>query len=440
MLGVDRRSTRDGRNRVVGAISVSKPFDIPKRLVWNAYLKVKANRGAAGVDGQSLAEFAQDEKNNLYKLWNRLSSGSYFPPPVRAVDIPKAGGGTRSLGVPTVADRIAQTAVAMTLEPEVEQIFHPDSYGYRPGRSALDAVETCKQRCWRHPWVIDLDIQGFFDNVPHGPIIAAVEKHTNLSWVLLYVKRWLVAPVQQPDGTLVRREKGTPQGSSISPLLSNLFMHYAFDAWLVREYPVIRFERYGDDAVVHCASEKQANFVRDIIERRLLQFGLRLHPEKTRVVYCKQEGRERDFPVTDFTFLGYTFRPRAARLRDGRLKTGFLPAVSRTAMKSMARRIRSWRLGRWTELSFREIAAMINPVVVGWINYYGRFYKSRLIRFLEQQINPFLVKWARRKYKRYRRASRKARKRLAEIASAFPGMFAHWKHGALPTGSTMGAV
>ncbi|MEV8063495.1 group II intron reverse transcriptase/maturase [Streptomyces antimycoticus] len=420
--------------------SAGKSFDIPKRLVWNAYLKVKANRGAAGVDGQSLAEFEQDEKNNLYKLWNRLSSGSYFPPPVRAVDIPKAGGGTRSLGVPTVADRIAQTVVAMTLEPDAEQVFHQDSYGYRPRRSALEAVEKCKQRCWRHPWVIDLDIQGFFDNVPHGPIVAAVERHTDLSWVLLYVKRWLVAPVQQPNGTLVRREKGTPQGSSISPLLSNLFMHYAFDAWLAREYPAIRFERYGDDAVVHCASEKQANFVRDVIERRLLQFGLRLHPEKTRVVYCKQEGRERDFPITEFTFLGYTFCPRAARLRDGRLKTGFLPAVSKAAMKSMARAIRSWRLGRCTELSFREIAAMINPVVAGWINYYGRFYKSRLIRFLEQQINPFLVKWARRKYKRYRRASRKARRKLAEIASTFPGMFAHWKHGALPTGSTMGAV
>jgi RNA-directed DNA polymerase len=425
---------------VVETRPAGKPFDIPKRLVWNAYLKVKANRGAAGVDGQSLAEFEQDEKNNLYKLWNRLSSGSYFPPPVRAVDIPKAGGGTRILGVPTVADRVAQTAVAMTLEPDVEQVFHKDSYGYRPRRSALDAVETCKQRCWRHPWVIDLDIQGFFDNVPHGPIIAAVERHTDIPWALLYVKRWLVAPVQQPDGTLTRREKGTPQGSSISPLLSNLFMHYAFDAWLAREYPAIRFERYGDDAVVHCASEKQANFVRDVIERRLLQFGLRLHPEKTRVVYCKQEGRERKFPVTEFTFLGFTFRPRAARLRDGRLKTGFLPAVSKTAMKSMARAIRSWRLGRWTELSFQEIAAMINPVVAGWINYYGRFYKSRLIRFLEQQINPFLVKWARRKYKRFRRAPRKARRRLAEIASAFPGMFAHWKHGALPTGSTMGAV
>ncbi|MGP3991509.1 reverse transcriptase domain-containing protein [Streptomyces sp. 3N207] len=232
----------------MGGIGWSRQDQRASRLIfrngWSGTHKVKANRGAAGVDRQSLAEFEQDEKNNLYKLWNRLSSGSYFPPPVRAVDIPKAGGGTRSLGVPTVADRIAQTVVAMTLEPGVEQIFHQDSYGYRPRRSALDAVEMCKQRCWRHPWVIDLDIQGFFDNVPHGPIIAAVERHTNLPWVLLYVKRWLVAPVQQPDGALVRREKGTPQGSSISPLLSNLFMHYAFDAWLAREYPAIRFERY----------------------------------------------------------------------------------------------------------------------------------------------------------------------------------------------------
>jgi len=420
--------------------SAGKPFDIPKMLVWNAYQKVKANKGAAGVDGQSLVEFGQDEKNNLFKLWNRLSSGSYFPPPVKAVEIPKSGGGARILGVPTVADRIAQTAVAMVLEPDVERIFHQDSYGYRPKRSALDAVETCKQRCWRHPWVIDLDVQGFFDNVPHGPIVAAVEKHTDLPWVLLYVRRWLVAPIQQPDGTLVVREKGTPQGSAISPLLSNLFMHYAFDAWLARKYPAVRFERYCDDAVVHCVSEKQASFVRDVIEDRLLQFGLRLHPEKTRIVYCKQEGRGLEFPVTEFTFLGYTFRPRDARLRDGRLKTGFLPAVSKSAMKSMARVIRGWCLGRWTALSFHEIAAMINPIVAGWINYYGRFYKSRLIRFLEQQINPFLVKWARRKYKRFRRAAGKVRRKLAEIASVFPGMFAHWKHGALPTGSTMGAV
>jgi len=441
-LGLDQRSTRDGRSLVTETKPVGKPFDIPKTLVWKAYQKVKANKGAAGVDGQSLTEFERDEKNNLYKLWNRLCSGSYFPPPVKAVEIPKPGrtNAVRVLGVPTVADRIAQTVVAMTLEPEVESMFHPDSYGYRPGRSAVDAVGTCEQRCWRHAWVVDLDIQGFFDNVPHEPIVRAVERHTNLPWVLLYVKRWLVAPLQLPDGTLTARAKGTPQGSAISPLLSNLFMHYAFDAWLAREHPTIRFERYCDDAIVHCVSEKQAILVREVIDRRLSQFGLRLHPEKTRIVYCKQEGRPRAYPVTEFTFLAFTFRPREARLRDGRLKVGFLPAVSKDAMKSMARVIRSWRLGRWTALSFQEIAALINPVVAGWINYYGRFYKSRLMHFLEQRINPFLVKWARRKYKRFRRAPRKARRQLAAIASVYPGMFAHWKHGALPTGSTRGAV
>jgi group II intron reverse transcriptase/maturase len=420
--------------------SVNKPFDIPKMLVWNAYQRVKANKGAAGVDGQSLAEFEQDEKDNLYKLWNRLSSGSYFPPPVRAVEIPKHGGGVRTLGVPTVADRIAQTAVAMVLSPEVEQVFHQDSYGYRPGRSAWEAVEACKQRCWRQAWVIDLDIQGFFDNVPHDPIVAAVQRHTDLPWVVLYVRRWLTAPLQQTDGTLLRRDKGTPQGSAISPLLSNLFMHYAFDAWLDREFPSIRFERYCDDAVIHCATEKQAELVRDAIGCRLRRFGLNLHPDKTRIVYCKQEGRDQDFPVTEFTFLGFTFRRRPARLRDGRLKSGFLPAVSKQAKKSMAATIRHWQLGRWTALSFKEIAAMINPVVSGWINYYGRFYKSELIRFLEHRINPFLVKWARRKYKRFRRAPGKARRQLAAIASVYPGIFAHWRHGALPTGSTAGAV
>lgn len=418
-----------------------KAFDIPKQLIWEAYQKVKANKGAAGIDGQSLAEFAQDEKNNLYKLWNRMSSGSYFPPPVKAVEIPKAGRtGVRVLGVPTVADRIAQTAVAMTLEPEVEPVFHPDSYGYRPRRSAHDALDTCRRRCWEQQWVIDLDIQGFFDNVPHEPILAAVAKHTTLRWVLLYVQRWLTAPMQHPDGTLQSRERGTPQGSAISPLLSNLFMHYAFDMWLGREQPQVRFERYCDDVIVHCFSEAQAKFIRNVIAGRLWRFGLRLHPEKTRIVQCVQEGRTRRAEAVEFTFLGYTFRPRYARTHDGHWRTGFLPAVSKAAMKDMARTIRGWRLGRRTDLTFREVAAMINRIVGGWINYYGRFYKSLLIAFLARQINPCLVKWACRKYKHLHRWKAKARKRLAQIAIDYPGIFVHWRHGALPSGSTTGAV
>ena len=244
----------------MGKLKVSgKPFDISKREVWEAYEKVKANKGAPGVDGCSIDEFEKDLKNNLYKIWNRMSSGSYFPPPVLAVEIPKPhGGGTRILGVPTVADRIAQTVAARRLEEKVEPIFHPDSYGYRPARSALDAVGRCRERCWRYDWVIDLDIQKFFDSVPWHLIVRAVEAHTDVPWVVLYVKRWLAAPVRLPDGTLAERDRGTPQGSAISPVLANLFMHYAFDAWMAREFPTVPFERYADDAVVHCKSERQA--------------------------------------------------------------------------------------------------------------------------------------------------------------------------------------
>jgi RNA-directed DNA polymerase len=426
--------------------SSGKSFDIPKMLIWEAYQKVKANKGSAGVDGQSLTDFAQEERKNLYRIWNRLSSGSYFPPPVKAVEIGKPGGnGVRVLGVPTVADRIAQTAVAMVLEPGVEPLFHPDSYGYRPGRSALDAVGVCRTRCWEQPWVVDLDIQGFFDNVPHEPILAAVAKHTDKPWVLLYVRRWLTAPMQHADGSLVARDRGTPQGSAISPLLTNLFMHYAFDSWLATTQPGVRFERYSDDVVVHCVSEKQARYVRNVIAARLWRYGLRTHPEKTRIVYCAQDGRTQDGRTerrhgVEFTYLGYTFRPRYARLADGHWKTGYLPAVSKTAKKAMAATIRGWHLGRCTTLTFHQIATMINRVVAGWINYYGHFYKSLLITFLADHINPHLVKWAMRKHKHLHRAPAKARQRLARIATQHRDMFTHWQHGALPSGSTTGAV
>jgi group II intron reverse transcriptase/maturase len=321
-------------------------------------------------------------------------------------------------------------------------MFHIDSYGYRPGRSALDAVSRCRQRCWKYRWVIDLDIQAFFDTVPHQPILAAVEKHTDQPWILLYVKRWLTAPIQQTDGTLLARDRGTPQGSAISPLLTNLFMHYAFDRYLAEEQPQISFERYCDDAIVHCVSEKQAKYLRNVIAARLARFGLRLHPEKTRIVYCHQENRPKPQKGTlvEFTFLGYTFRPRYSRTSHGRWKLGFLPAVSKAAKKQMAATIRGWHLGRCTRLSFHQIATMINRIVAGWINYYGRFYKSLLISFLADQINPHLVKWAMRKHKHLHRQPAKARRRLAQIATTYPGMFIHWRHGALPTGSTTGAV
>jgi RNA-directed DNA polymerase len=255
--------------------SSEKPFDISKQEVWETYLKVKANKGAGGVDGRSIAELEVDLKNNLYKIWNRMSSGSYFPPPVKAVEIPKThGGGVRVLGVPTVSDRIAQTVVAARLEEEVEPIFHPDSYGYRPGRSALDAVAACRKRCWKSNWVVDLDIQKFFDSVPWDLLVKAVEAHTDLAWVVLYVRRWLQAPLQLPDGTLVGRDRGTPQGSAVSPVLANLFLHYAFDVWIVRMFPSVQFGRYVDDAVVHCTSERQARMLRAAIADRMERVGV----------------------------------------------------------------------------------------------------------------------------------------------------------------------
>ena len=418
-----------------------KPFQISKWKVWEAFERVKANKGAAGVDEQSITGFEADRDRNLYKIWNRMSSGSYFPPPVKAVEIPKAGGkGVRLLGVPTVADRVAQTVARLYLEPQVEPVFHPDSYGYRPGKSALDAVAACRKRCWRADWVIDMDIRAFFDTVPWDLVRKAVAHHISPGqrWILLYVERWLKAPLQQADGTLVARDRGTPQGSAISPLIANLFMHYAFDAWMAREHPGIRFERYCDDAVVHCASEKQARHLRAAIAARLAEVGLELHPGKTRIVYCKDADRRGDHEVTSFTFLGYEFRPRLAKNRHGKHFVSFLPAVSRDAMKAMGAEIRSWHWAKRSDKSLGDLALMFNSVVQGWINYYGRFYRSRLLYFL-RGLNRHLMRWACRKYKRLKRRERRAMAWLAEIARRSPHLFAHWRLGARPDGWAMGA-
>jgi RNA-directed DNA polymerase len=411
----------------MGELKVSgKPFDISKREVWEAYEKVKANKGAPGVDGCSIDEFEKDLKNNLYKIWNRMSSGSYFPPPVLAVEIPKPhGGGTRILGVPTVADRIAQTVAARRLEEKVEPIFHPDSYGYRPARSALDAVGRCRERCWRYDWVIDLDIQKFFDSVPWHLIVRAVEAHTDVPWVVLYVKRWLAAPVRLPDGTLAERDRGTPQGSAISPVLANLFMHYAFDAWMAREFPTVPFERYADDAVVHCKSERQARHMRQAIADRMAEVGLRLHPDKTKIVYCKDSNRRGSYEHTAFTFLGFTFRQRRARNRHGKSFSNFLPAISKDALNKISAAVRSWRLHLRTGHTFKDLARRINPIVAGWMQYYGAFYRSALSPLL-QRINAYLMRWIRKKYKRLR-GKKKARECYQGITRRYPLMFTHWK-------------
>jgi group II intron reverse transcriptase/maturase len=313
----------------------------------------------------------------------------------------------------------------MHLESRVEPVFHPDSYGYRPGKAAVDAVAVCRRRCWERDWVIDLDVARFFDSVRHDLIVKAVEWHTDAPWVLLYVKRWLVAPLAQPDGSLLGRDEGTPQGSAVSPVLANLFLHYAFDAWMAREHPNIWFERYADDAVVHCVSERQASDVLAAITERMAQVGLRLHPAKTRIVYCKDANRQLDYEHTEFTFLGFTFRPRGARNKDGRLFLSFQPAISKDALNKISGQVRRWRLHRWVNATLADLADAINPIVRGWMTYYGAFYRSVLYPLLAR-INAYLVRWFRRKHKRLR-ALRKAHRVFTGATQREPRLFAHWQ-------------
>ena len=415
-----------------------KSFEISKRAVWEAYRRVKANKGAAGVDEQSIEEFEQDLSGNLYKLWNRLSSGSYFPPPVRAVAIPKRDGSQRILGVPTVADRIAQTVVRSYLEPSVEPVFHDGSYGYRPGRSAHQALGVCRKRCWRNDWVLDMDIRKFFDTVRWDLVLKAVAHHTDRRWILLYVERWLKAPLQREDGTLVARDRGTPQGSAISPLLANVFMHYAFDAWIAREFPGVPFERYCDDIIVHARSERQAQQLRAMIASRLAECGLQLNEQKTRIVYCKDDDRRGSYEHTSFDFLGYTFRPRLSKNRCGKHFLNFSAAVSGEAKTRMRREMRRWRVNCRSDKTLTDLALMFNLQLQGWINYYGRFYKSMLYPVF-RHFNDTLVRWDMRKYKRLRRHKTRAIRFIADVARRQPDLFAHWRWGLRPDGWTIGA-
>jgi group II intron reverse transcriptase/maturase len=407
-------------------IEQAKPFDIPKREVWEAFKRVKANQGAAGVDAQSIEEFEGRLPANLYKLWNRLSSGSYLPPPVRRVDIPKANGGTRSLGIPTVADRIAQEVVRRYLEPKLEPLFHPDSYGYRPGKSAIDAIRSARQRCWRTSWVLNLDIEAFFDSIDQKLLLRAVRKHTDCRWALLYIERWLKAPMQQEDGTLVPRLAGTPQGGVISPLLANLFLHHAFDQWMNRHNPDVPFERYADDILCHCRTAREAHLLQTQLAERFTSCGLRLHPTKTTIVYCKDSNRAADHPVVSFDFLGYAFRPRLVKWPNGTFGVSFQPAASRDAMKKIRKSVRLWGLQRRSDKNLDDLARMFGPYIRGWINYYGRFYKSALYPTL-RLIDEHLSRWGQRKFKRLRGHRRRARAWLADVVSRQPMLFPHWK-------------
>jgi RNA-directed DNA polymerase len=381
-------------------MSATKPFAIDKWQVYEAYQAVKANAGSAGVDRQSIEAFEQDLKGNLYKIWNRMSSGSYFPPPVKAVAIPKKNGGVRILGVPTVADRVAQMVVKQVIEPELEARFLPDSYGYRPGRSALEAVAVTRQRCWQYPWVLEFDIKGLFDNIDHALLLRALEKHVKCEWAMLYIKRWLTAPLQHADGTLEERTKGTPQGGVVSPVLANLFLHYTFDVWMTKHYPDNPWCRYADDGLVHCRTEQEAQALWAALDARFAQCALTMHPDKTKVIYCKDGSRKGKYPNTQFDFLGYTFR-------------------ARTVKNSKQNR---------TDLSLAELARMHNPILRGWLEYYGKFCRSAMYPVL-RHFNTTLVAWAMKKFKRLKGHRIRASHFIEGIAERQPWLFVHWQRG-----------
>jgi RNA-directed DNA polymerase len=409
-------------------MSKTKPFNSSKKSVMAAWERVKANKGSYGIDKESITDFESNLKANLYKLWNRMSSGTYFPPPVKAVEIPKSDGGKRLLGIPTVGDRVAQAVVKDFLELIVEPKFHPDSYGYRPGKSALDAVGVARERCWRQNWCIDLDIKAFFDTLDHELMMKALRFHTSERWIHLYVERWLKAPLQKEEGTQVPRDSGTPQGGVASPLLANIYMHHAFDEWMRRHFPEVKFERFADDVLAHCNSLDHAEKVLEAIRNRLKACGLELHPEKTKVVYCKDVDRKGSYEHESLDFLGYTFRPRLSKNKRGKTFVNFTPAISKRATKEIKEEIRSWKMHLRSDKNITDLAKMFNAVVQGWVNYYGRYYKSALYPAL-RNLEHFLIRWAMRKFKRLRGHKRRARYWLGRVRTREPRLFVHWRLG-----------
>jgi RNA-directed DNA polymerase len=409
--------------------ATNKPFSIDKLLVYEAYKAVKSNRGAAGVDEQTIEQFDADLSGNLYKIWNRMSSGTYFPPPVCAVSIPKKSGGERILGVPTVADRVAQMVVKLVIEPILDPIFLADSYGYRPNKSALDAVGITRKRCWKYDWVLEFDIKGLFDNIDHELLLRAVLKHITCKWALLYIERWLRAPIVLGDGIMKERSRGTPQGGVVSPILANLFLHYAFDVWMTRTHPELPWCRYADDGLVHCRTEQEAEALKAELQGRLAECHLEMHPTKTKIVYCKDGKRKGKYPNVKFDFLGYCFRPRLVRrFRDNSLFGGFNPAVSPSAMKAMRGTIRDLNLRRQTQLSMQDIAQKLNPLLRGWIAYYGRYAPSALYPLL-RYVNQTLAAWAMRKFKRFKHYKIQASQFLQRLATECVDLFVHWRIG-----------
>jgi len=407
---------------------MTKSLPVSKRMVYNSYLKVLEKDGGAGIDKQSIEQFNENLSGNLYKIWNRMTSGSYFPPPVRTVFIPKKQGGLRPLGIPTVSDRIAQGVVKDYLEPTVEAVFHNGSFGYRPGRSAHDALTQCHQNCNQKAWVLDVDIKGFFDNISHGIMMELLEQHTKEKWVLMYVERWLKAGVEQEDGSIIARTKGTPQGGVVSPLLSNIYLHHAFDTWMATSYPNLPFERYADDIVIHCNTKAAAEQLLEQLALRMHQFELTLHPEKTKIVYCKNYHRNDTHDNESFTFLSYSFQPRTIKTKFGkpRLLVVFSAAICNAAKTSIRAAIKEVLPTQWSTQSLEWFASKLNPKIRGWINYYTRFNKDEAYGVF-YYLNGLIRKWMKNTYKI--RGKSGLYKKYKSVQAENPLLFYHWKVG-----------
>jgi RNA-directed DNA polymerase len=409
----------------------TQPISIEQ--VKSAYDTVKSNGGAGGVDGVSLPDYEANKVNLLYTLWNRMASGSYFPEAVRTVEIPKSDGSKRQLGIPTIGDRIAQQVVKSVLEPRMEAVFHPDSYGYRPHKSAHDAIGMCRLRCWETLYVIDLDIKGFFDNIDHDLMMRVVRHYVSEEWILLYVERWLKAPVKGLNGETLQRTKGTPQGGVISPLLSNMYLHVVFDGWISREIPQVKWERYADDIILHCASQAEAESVLARVKGRLSQVGLSAHEGKTKIVYCKSVRRNDNYPLISFDFLGYCFRPRKCTDKRGKFFLGFTPSISPKASQRIRDEIRKLRLHRLGHLELPIIAKQLESKLRGWHYYYGKFTPSGFDYVFKSWFNDLLGSWVRNKYKSCRGSISQGMNKLKEIYTDFPTLFYHWQYGYHPS-------
>jgi group II intron reverse transcriptase/maturase len=407
---------------------MTKSLPISKRMVYNSYLKVIAKDGSAGIDKQSIEQFKENLSGNLYKIWNRMTSGSYFPPPVRTVFIPKKQGGKRLLGIPTVSDRIAQGVVRDYLEPPLENIFHSSSFGYRPGRGAHNAIQQCQDNCIKYSWVIDVDIKGFFDNISHVIMLQLLQQHTQEKWIMLYAERWLKAGVEQEDGSIAARTKGTPQGGVISPLFANIYLHHGFDKWMDEMNRQNPFERYADDIVIHCSSKEEAEQLLEKLKARMQQYELELHPEKTKIVYCKNYQRNDKHDNNSFTFLSYSFQPRTIKSKFGASKrlVVFNAAISQQAKTSIRSKLREVLIARWSNQTLEWFAEKLNPKIRGWVNYYTKFNRAIGLDVF-YYLNELIRQWIKHAYKIKGKAWLYDKYRTIQAAN--PELFYHWRLG-----------